>query len=291
MNPPATSSEYRRCIVSMLTIAHLTLVEARRRRIVTAAIVCGAALLIVFGAGLFVAARQLDRTHAPFLRRQVTLTLLTLVGSYATNFLTALFALLLPVDALSGEIDSGIVQTIASKPVRRGEIVIGKWIGFGVLVVLYATILQAAVFGMSWTISGYIPPNIGRALLLAILEMTVLLTLSIAGGTRLSTVTNGVMACGYFGVGFIAGWVEQIGTLGGIRAARNIGIAVSLISPPDALWRLSSSYLQPRLVRDAAFQSPFASASVPSPLMVWWAVGITILLLSWAIRQFSRRPL
>jgi Cu-processing system permease protein len=275
----------------VFTIAHLTLVEARRRRIVTAAVVCGTVFLTVFGTGLFFIARSADQAHSTFLQRQVTLSLLTVAGAYATNFLTALFALLLPVDALSGEIDSGIVQTIASKPIRRGDVVIGKWLGFGVVIVIYAICMLGGVFLVARATSGYVPPNIGRAMLLTVLEVMLLLTVSIAGGTRLSTVTNGVVAVGFFGVGFIGGWIEQIGTLGGFLAARNIGIAVSLLSPADALWRLSSSFLQPRVVRDIGGPSPFASASVPSALMVWWAIGMTAVILVWGIRQFSRRPL
>jgi hypothetical protein len=96
---------------------------------------------------------------------------------------------------------------------------------------------------------------------------------------------------GFFGIGFMAGWVENVGALVGIHSARNIGIAVSLLSPADSMWRLGSYYLQPQLVRDLAGPSPFGTASVPSPLMVWWTLAMTAALLAWAVRSFSHRPL
>jgi Cu-processing system permease protein len=275
----------------MLTIAHLTLVDATRRRIVAAALLVGLAFLAIYGTGIFFVARTMERQNATFLNRQVTLALLTVAGCYAANFLSALFALLLPVDALSGEIDSGVIQTIAAKPVSRAQIVIGKWLGFGVVVGGYALLITGGVFVAARLMAGYVPTEVVRILLLMLLEVALLLTISIAGGTRFGTVTNGVVACGVFGLGLMGGWVEQIGALARIESARNFGIAISLITPADSLWRLGSYYLQPQIVRDLSGPSPFAAFSVPNALMVWWAAGMTLALLALAIHQFSRRAL
>jgi ABC-type transport system involved in multi-copper enzyme maturation permease subunit len=273
---------------NILTIAHLTLAEARRRRILIAAVLCGAAFLAVFATALFFAYRE--SAGEPFVQRQVTLTVLTVAGLYASSFLSVLFAVLLPVDALSGEIDSGVMQTIASKPIRRADIVIGKWLGHGVIVTAYLGLLSGGVLVTVWTIAGFAPVNVDTALPLMLLEVLLLLTVSIAGGTRLSTVTNGVMALGFYGVAFIGGWVEQVGAFAGVQSAKTVGIIASLISPPDALWRLAAYNLQPPIVRDVgAFV--FSAASAPTPLMVWWAGGFTALTLLWAVRSFGRRAL
>ena len=117
----------------ILTIAHLTLYEARRRRIMTAALLCGSGFVIVFTVAMFFANAQIVREQQPLLQRQGTLSLLTIAGLFAANFLSVLFAVLLPVDALSGEIESGVMQTLASKPLRRSEIVLGKWLAYGAI--------------------------------------------------------------------------------------------------------------------------------------------------------------
>jgi ABC-type transport system involved in multi-copper enzyme maturation permease subunit len=275
----------------MFTIVHLTLVEARRRRIVVAAFLVGCAFLLVFGTGMYFIARTLERQQVPLPLRQGNLALLTTAACYAANFLVALFAILLPVDALSGEIDSGVIQTIAAKPIGRSSIVLGKWLGHWMVIAVYLLAVIGGVFVVSRAVSGYTPEDLVRILLLMLLEVTLLLSVSVAGGTRLSTVTNGVMACGFYGVAFMGGWIEQIGALAGIQSARNIGIAVSLVSPADALWRLGSYYMQPTLVRDAIQGSPFATASVPNALMVWWAGGMTLVVIAIGVRAFSRRPL
>jgi len=49
------------------------------------------------------------------------------------------------------------------------------------------------------------------ALALMWLEASVLLCVTIAGGVRFSTVTNGIVAFASTWVAFFGGWVEQIG--------------------------------------------------------------------------------
>ena len=79
-----------------------------------------------------------------------------------------------------------------------------------------------------------------RALPLLMLEITLSLTVAVAGGARFSTVTNAITAVGFYGVAFIGGFVEQIGGFAGITSMRTIGVLVSLISPADSMWRLAA---------------------------------------------------
>src|SRR5881394_3311530 len=94
---------------AFLTIAHLTLFDARRRKMLAAAALCGALFLTVFWTVAFFTAREMARNPPPFLTRQANLVVLSSLGLYAANFLSVLLAALLPVDALSGEIDSGVM--------------------------------------------------------------------------------------------------------------------------------------------------------------------------------------
>lgn len=275
---------------SIFAIAHLTLYEARRRRIVTAAVVRAAAFLAVYGAGLFFVHREQLREGRPLLQQQSVMSVLTIVGLYAANFLSVLFAVLLPVDTLSGEIDSGVIQTVASKPIRRADVVIGKWLGHAVIVMGYVVVLTVGVVIVVRLIAGTVAVRPFAALPLMLLEIVLLMTVSIAGGTRLSTVTNGVMALGFYGISFVGGWIEQIGGFAGSQAAKTVGIVASLISPADALWRLASYQVQPESLRNFG-AAVFATSSVPTMLMVWWAAGFTAATLIFAVRSFSTRQL
>ncbi len=276
----------------ILTIAHLTLQEARWRRILAAGLIGGLAFLLVFGVGVYFAVAEITASGGAFLEQQAVLTLLTLAGLYAGNFLAVLLAVLLPVDALSGEIDSGVMQTLASKPIRRSDIVIGKWIGYSLIAAAYLGLLFFGVLAIIRIAAGHVPVHPARGLGLMVLEVTVLVTVTIAGGTRLGTVANGIFALSFYGLGFVGGLVEQIGALAGLQSAKTIGIAVSLLSPTDALWRMAAYHLQPPLVR-AVFDGPpmFVVLSPPNALMVAWSGGVLVAMLAYGLRSFSRRAL
>jgi ABC-type transport system involved in multi-copper enzyme maturation permease subunit len=279
-----------RLLTPVLTVAHLTLYETRRRRIVTAAIICAAAFLAVYTAGLFFVHREQVRASTPFAQQQIVMAFLAVAGLYGVNFLSILFAVLLPVDTLSGEIDSGVMHTIASKPVRRADIVIGKWLGHAVVVTGYVLGLSLGVMLAMRVVVGPVAVRPLEALPLIILEILLLMTVSIAGGTRLSTVTNGVTALGFYGIAFIGGWIEQVGGFVGSHAARTVGIVASLISPADALWRLGSYRVQPDSLRNLG-AAVFSTSSVPTTLMVWWAAAFMVATLIFAVRSFSTRQL
>jgi len=138
-------------------------------------------------------------------------------------------------------------------------------------------------------VAGLAPAGVPRALPLLMLEITLSLTVAVAGGARFSTVTNAIAAVGFYGVAFIGGFVEQIGGLAGVGSMRTIGILVSLVSPADSMWRLAAHYMEPEILRSTGMLA--LGASVPSPLMVWWAIGFTALTLLYAIRAFRRRAL
>lgn len=276
---------------ALFTITGLTIHEAARRRILLAAALCGLAFLVLFAIGFHYIATDVSRQGrtAPIERRMV-LNFFLLAGLYAVNFLTVMTAVLLPVDTLSGEISSGVMQTLASKPIRRSEIVLGKWLAYVLLVGAYLFVMAGGILLIGQTIGGLIPPRVTLGLPLMALGSVVLVTLSILGGTRFATVTNGVVVFGMFGLAFIGGWVEQVAALTGNAAARDVGTVASLIMPSEALWQLAAHHMQMPIMADLHV-TPFSPASVPSVAMVWWAAGYALVALVAAVLSFRRREL
>lgn len=275
----------------VLEIAGLTLREAGRRRILLAGLACGGAFLALFGVGLHFVVREMDaHGRMTLLERRTTLNMLTLAGLYAANFLTVMAAVLLPVDTLSGEIQSGVIQTLAVKPVRRGDIVMGKWLGHALVLAGYLALLVVGVLAIARLLGQFTPPHLEQGLPLMLLEGLLLLTLAIAGGTRLSTIANGMLAFGLFGLAFVGNMVEQIGTRLGNDAARYVGTVASLIMPSESMWQLAASRMQPTWLRELG-ASPFSPVSVPSPAMVAWAAAYIVATLIVALVSFRRRTL
>lgn len=276
---------------AFFTIVHLTLHEAMRRRVLVATLIGAGAFLLLFAIGFhFVTLRVAHDGALTFVRQRVFLNFLTLAGLYATHFLGIMTAVLLPVDTLSGEIASGVLQTVASKPVPRWSIVLGKWFAYAVAAASYTLVVAGGVLLIARLIGHFTPPGVVSGLPLMMLEAVLFVTLSIAGGSRFSTVTNGILAFGLYGLAFISSWIEQIGTMAGNPAAQNVGTVVSLIMPTETMWQRAAYQMQPAIMRDLAI-TPFSPASLPSPVMVVWAVGWATVILVSAVRGFEKRTL
>jgi len=276
----------------LATIVALTLQEAARKRVLLASLLLGAAFVALDAVGFHFIVQGFHGHIGALAQAQARFTYatFTLAGLYAVHVLGGMAAVLLPIDTLSGEIASGVMQTVASKPVRRSEIVLGKWIAYVLVVIVYQVAIAAGVLLVARASAHYVPPGIAKGLALLALEAVTLVTLSIAGGTALSTVTNGIVAFGFYGLAFIGGWVEQIGAITHNDAARDVGTVTSLVMPTDALWQLAAHHMQPVLVAQM-LATPFSPASVPSAAMVAWVGGWIVVVLAVALRGFAKRPL
>jgi hypothetical protein len=273
-----------------MTIVHLTLHEALRRRILLATLVCGFAFLVLFAIALHYIARDVASQGVSMLQGRVVINFFTLAGLYAVNFLTVMAAVLLPIDTLAGDIASGVIQTVASKPVARSSIVMGKWLAYWLVTAGYLVLLAGGVVTVSRLVAHFSLPGLAVGLPLMLLKATVLVSLSIAGGTRFSTVTNGVVGFGRFGLAFLGGWVEQVAVFTRNDAARYVGTVASLIMPSESMWTLAAAHMQPPLMREMSL-TPFSPASVPSAAMVWWTAGYVVMLLVLALRGLQKRAL
>lgn len=277
--------------MTTFVITKLTFREAARRNILIAAFLLGLAFLIVYGIGFYYVNQELGETvgRNPLENNEVR-NFLFMAGMYAVNFLVVIMAVLTSVVTISGEISSGTIQTLVAKPVQRWEIVLGKWLGFAVMLTLYLLFMAGGIIALVYLISGYFAPNIERSLLFLWLNALLLLSVSLMGGAILSTLANGVLVFGLYGLAFIGGWIEHIGSYINNQTAINIGIISSLIIPSEALWKRAAHEMSSPLARTIGF-SPFSSPSVPSTLMVWYAVGYLIVALFLAIRFFNNRDL
>jgi Cu-processing system permease protein len=271
------------------TITWLTFHEARRRKMVLAALLLGGLFLLVYSIGLYLINNELLESNSSAVQRSVTYNLLMIAGLYVVHFLTVMLAIFASVDTVSGEIASHTIQTIVTKPVRRWQVLFGKWLGYAGMLLFYLALLAGGILLIVRIVTGYVPQNPMAGVGLLMLESLVLLSLSLLGGTVFSTLTNGVALFMFYGLAFIGAWVEQIGSFLRSQSAVNVGIVSSLLMPVEALWRRAAFLMQPPLV--SAIPSPFSGVSPPSIAMVVYALAYTALALALAMRSFSQRDL
>jgi ABC-2 type transport system permease protein len=159
------------------------------------------------------------------------------------------------------------------------------------MISLYLALMAGGVMLLIRVLTGYQAPNALRGFGLIWVNGMLLLSVSLLGGTRLSTLANGVVVFAVYGIAFVGGWVEQIGSFLESSAAVNVGVVSSLILPSEALWKRAAFEMRSPIVDVLGF-SPFTSGtSVPSGLMVGYAVVYAVVALIWALWSFSRRDL
>jgi ABC-type transport system involved in multi-copper enzyme maturation permease subunit len=272
-------------------IIRLTIREALRRKVILGLLVLGAVFLILFSLGVSFAHSQILKLGVGATGRMTigsVYSFLLTSGLYAANFLIVMLSVLVSVDTISGEISTGTVQAIAVKPIRRSDILLGKWLGLMAMLGVCVLFLAGGVILLTAMITGYTPPNPLSAIVLMFLESIVLLCASLLGGTRLSTLANGVFGFGLFGVALIGGFIEQIGAFLNNDPALTIGHIATIIMPSDALWRLALSQvaegLNPIRLMSGGFSEPDAS------IVIYALVFMAVVLLL-AMRSFAKRDL
>lgn len=277
-------------------LARLTFREAIRRRIVLTGLILGILFLVVYSIGFYMIFTEISRETArdgtAFARvtRNEMSNFLLLAGLYAVAFLSVAMGALLSADTLAGEISSGTIQTIVTKPLRRSDVVIGKWLGFAGLLALYLLLMSGGTVLSVFFQSGYLPRNLLSGLLLIYLEALLVMTFSLACSSAMPALATGGTVFGLYGLAFIGGWIEQIGAVFSNQTAVQVGIVTSLLFPTEAIWRRATFEMQSAL--GAVLQmTPFVTLSVPNLLMVVYAVLYLLITLAAAIRIFRNRDI
>jgi ABC-type transport system involved in multi-copper enzyme maturation permease subunit len=284
----------------ILVIARLTVQESSRRRLLLALLVL--TLLVVgfsaWGFNKITTINQSDGTPLPPAQIAFITSQLLIVVTFMFSGVLALSAAVVAGPLISGEVESGLLLSMLARPVRRSEVVIGKWLGLGVLVALYAAVAGGAeLLAVDWA-TGYVPPHPVQLLAYVGAEGLILLSLGLLLSTRLSGITAGVIALVAWLVAWIAGVVGDIGTGLQNDALEQVGVISHLVLPSDGLWRGAIFAMEPdsfiaalKALGTAGRANPFA-ATDPPPLsfLVWVAIWFGIIL-GLSVLSFRRREI
>lgn len=278
-------------------VAGLTFREAIRRRVVLAAMIMSVGFLAIYGLGLHFGQAAMSSQSAQsgfteLMAREAGAQLLY-IGLFPASFLIALTAVFASAGTISSELDSGVIYGVLARPIRRGELVVGKAAGLGAMLAVFALLLNGAIIVLAqWLIGAPVLSTWPAALALLVLEPMPLLALALLGSTRLPTLANGVLCTAAYGIAFVGGLIEAIGELFQNATMGNIGIISSLLMPLDALHRKALSLLLPQgLLFQQGGPPGMGGSAVPSTTMVLYSVAYVLVMLVLAARIFRRRDL
>ncbi len=274
----------------MLTITLLTFKEVIRRRIILITLFLTLVFLALFGTGVHYGYKEMAVQAGP-LEMVLTRQFLAL-GLYFGSFIVAFLAIMAVVGAISGEIEGGTIYAIVPRPVKRSAIILGKLLGYGFMLCVFAALFYIAIILIIRFNTGLSVPLKPAALGLFCLQPLVLLAVSLFGTTFLSTLANGIAAFMLYAIGVIGGMMEQIGYLANSEVLIQIGIVSSLIMPADAIYRkIVYNLLAIPEVSMASMLGPFGSMSEPSAWMLLYTGLYILCFLALAVRIFSKRDL
>ena len=283
-------------LAGIATIARLSLFEALRRRLLWA-LVGLTTLLAIVTAWAF--QRLIEASPLPPEETQLAVSQLLVLVAFMFSFVLAMTAVFVGSPAIAGEVESGEALAILARPIRRADVVLGRWLGFGIVVVAYAVLAGLGEIGAVALTTGYLPPHPLLAAGYVALEGLVLLTLAVLLSTRLGVITGGAIAVVLYGINWVMGVVGAAGAILGNDAIRTAGTLSRLIMPTDVAWRGAIASLEPpaallsSLGRGStifAINPFYADAAPPADQLVytgaWIVVGLAL-----AIALFSRREL
>jgi ABC-type transport system involved in multi-copper enzyme maturation permease subunit len=278
---------------TVLTVAALTLQEAARRRVLRSLAVLTVLLLALSAWGF----SRLDAEFGGLTSgeaRVASSTVLNLV-MFGLSLIAALGTAFLAGPTVSGEIESGTALAILARPVRRGAVLLGKWLGlvvFGSGFVAVAGLAQLVIVRVTM---GYWAPQPVTGLVLLAAETTVLLTLGMLLSTAISPMASGIVAVGLFGATWVAGVVGAVGEVLGNDSVARVGTVSRMLLPTDGLWRgAMHAFQDPVLFTQfgSGFEaSPFLSETPLTTTYLAWAGLWVVLVLGLAGLAFERRDL
>jgi len=275
----------------VLTIARMTLKEMVRRLILHVTLILTVLFLALYGTGVHFAFKNMSAAGSP-LRAMIAPEFLSL-GLFFGSFLISFLAIMSSVGAISSEIENGTILAIVPRPIRRSEILLGKFLGYAVVLMTFAVIYYCAVILiLQYTTGLQVPLKLGTILLYAV-QPLVLLAVAIYGTTFLPTLANGIVVFMLYMLGVLGGMIEQIGFMLKNQTLMQMGIISSLIMPADSLYRktVSSVLSVPGVNLSAYFLGPFGSGSEPSFYMLIYTGLYVIAFLTLAAWTFSNRDI
>ncbi len=279
---------------SIVIIARLTLREAFRRRLLWA--LAGlTVLIIVLTWWGFSRIAEVSPVTGPVEMLAVSQVLVML--AFMFSFVLAMTAVFAASPAIGPEIESGLLLAILARPIRRADVLLGRWLGLAVVLVGYAVVAGYLEVGAAGLATGYLPTDPAIAPLYLAGEALVLLTLAMVFSTRIASVAGGAIAVVAYGLAWMAGIMGGVGEAFNSDVLRGAGVVSRLILPSDVLWRGAAGALTPTedVLRGGGVASPALykfspfSGAAPDPIWLGWCLLWIVGLLAIGIVLLRRR--
>ena len=287
-------------MTAIAIIARLTVAEAARRRIiwVLLALTIVSVLLTSWGIERLVSLAR-ERGEATELEIQIGVSQVLILVAFMFSFVLAMTAAFLGAPSIAADLESGVAHAMLARPIRRADLVVGRWVGLVAIVVFYAALSGFLEMGAVRLVSGYSPPQPWQAVALLSAQAVVLLTLALLLSTRLPAIASGAVCVVLFGLGWMAGVFAGVGRFFEAGPLVTVAEASRWLLPSDGLWRGTIYALEPAVViaalegvgGPAVDVNPYFAPNPPPPEHIAWTAAWIVGVLALATWSLGRRDL
>jgi len=226
--------------------------------------------------------------------------MITQMGLQFSSMLIALLTIMLGAGAISSEVESGVILSIVTRPVRRFEYVLGRFFGLAALSGVCATLLYGMILaiGAAFQISSITAMSFAQIAVGWVFYLLIpiaVLCVTVFGSTVLKTVPNGLLMIFIYILGNVGGMVEMIGNYIASKTVTAVGIFVSLISPFNTLFAEMERRLLPsngiigEMMRGASGLS--GSGKPASGAMYVYIAVYMIGFVAWTVYRFNKKDI
>jgi len=217
-------------MISLWTIASLTLKEAFRRKtyiatlLVAVIFICWSLLRMPFHPGMSSSPDAMSADQDPQAMADGVGKFFAWLGCGMIKFFSSVMAITLAAGAISTEIDKGVLSVIVPKPLSRVTIYLGKWLGLLIYLAASIALWAALLVFVVWHLTGSFHPRILVGVLATCLFPLLFTTLTLC----FSTFASNALAAG---LSLIAA---------GISLADDLLLSLSTMLQNDTLKTISS---------------------------------------------------
>jgi ABC-type transport system involved in multi-copper enzyme maturation permease subunit len=283
----------------VLVIAGLTLREFVRRRVVWVLLVLVVASVALVGWGTERLVTLARESGVAELEIRIGVSQVLILIAFMFSFVLAMSAAFLAAPAIASDVETGTVLAMLARPLRRSDLLLGRWLGLSIVVGGYAAMSGLFAIAVVDLVSGHVPPQPLVAVAFLAFQAITVLTLALSLGTRLPGIAAGAITVVLFGVGWFVGVLGSIAVVFEAAPLAKAADVMRVIIPTDGLWRGVIYGLEPPLVLlvaagrspEAMAANPFFASSPPPAAFVAWSVAWLVLVLVAGIALFRRREL
>jgi ABC-type Na+ efflux pump permease subunit len=230
--PLPSVSFWVRWVTPVLVIARLTIKEATRRWAFVGGLLLGAGMMALL-AYVFANVKR----HGEFLPAEVQGSLVVHFGLVITRFFSAVMATALACGAIATELERGTLTLVVTKPIRRWQIVVGKWLGFAVVLTLNQLLWLAVIEWGTWNRLGTWHWGVWKAGLIGLLYPLLFVSLNLLLSVHLPWIFVALISLVFMGIGWSETAMRNIGTLANLPRLLTLSQIAGYLMPTGRIAR------------------------------------------------------